>query len=88
MLSCRDVAAMIAAEQMLRVGRLTRLRVQVHLLLCRHCRRYARELRAIGRGARDAASAAMPSAAQLDRLARSVLDRGGAVGRSPQPPLT
>ncbi len=53
MMSCRQVARRIASGQLADAGRGTRLAVRLHLLMCRHCRRYAAQLAAIGAAARN-----------------------------------
>ena len=47
-LSCRDVARTIASDGLLGARGLQWVDVQLHLLLCRGCRRYAAQQRAIG----------------------------------------
>jgi len=51
MLSCKEVTRKIASEEFAEAGWRQRLGVRLHLLLCRHCRRYVAQLRAIGRAA-------------------------------------
>lgn len=55
MLSCREVSGMVASGSVETAGRWLRLRVRLHLLWCRLCRRYVRELRAIAALAREMA---------------------------------
>jgi len=47
MLKCRDVVN--NADQLLdgAISRRHRLAIKMHLLMCRHCRRYVRQLRAL-----------------------------------------
>jgi hypothetical protein len=47
MMNCRTVAARVAAGPS---GRISwwRLDVRLHLLLCRHCRRFAHQMRQLG----------------------------------------
>lgn len=60
MLSCREVTKLMATEGVNGAPLRTRLSVRLHLGMCRHCRRYQRELTTI----RDA----------LRRSARTVVD--------------
>lgn len=53
MMSCRQVTRMIASDQLAGAGRRSRLAVRLHLLMCRHCRRYGAQLAAIGDAARS-----------------------------------
>lgn len=48
MMTCQEVTETIASDGLETAGWRKRLRVKVHLLLCRHCRSYARQLAAIG----------------------------------------
>ncbi|HEX9737047.1 MAG TPA: anti-sigma factor [Thermoanaerobaculia bacterium] len=53
MLTCREVSRSIATKELKGAGLWRRLRVLLHLLKCRHCRRYAAQIRAIDRAARQ-----------------------------------
>jgi hypothetical protein len=50
MMTCRDVSTAVAEERLGQQGLATRLQIWMHLLLCLHCRRFWRQLRAIDRG--------------------------------------
>lgn len=50
--SCRDVARMIAEGEFDEASGLRRVLAQVHLLGCRFCRRYLREMRLLSKTAR------------------------------------
>jgi len=80
--TCREVTALVAGDQLAARPLLTRLGVRVHLLMCRHCRRYLDELRAIGRAVRSLAGEPQDAAA-VAAAKRAV--RGGA--SAPPPPL-
>ncbi len=94
MQSCKEVARLIASEELVDAGWLTRTLVRLHLLRCRHCRCYAAQLRAIGAAARDRWGSG-PDAQALERLERSILERcldasdvsiEDKRGRDPEPP--
>lgn len=51
--ACKDVAQLVASDELTRQSWYKRLGVAMHLLMCRHCRAYAQQIRAIGRSARD-----------------------------------
>ncbi len=68
--ACRDVAAAIASETLARRLWHQRLAVRIHLLMCRHCRRYAAQLAAIGEAARRLYGTEKAS----EELERSILD--------------
>lgn len=52
MLRCSEVARLCASDDIGGARWKTRTAVRVHLLMCRHCRRYVRELRRIGAAVR------------------------------------
>ena len=52
MLSCRDVTRKLGSEEAAESSSWLRLQIRLHLLMCRHCRRYARQLRGIAAGVR------------------------------------
>ena len=56
MLACKDVTRLWATEEIRRAPLMRKLAVRIHLLMCRHCRRYLRELAAIGAAARSLAN--------------------------------
>ena len=82
MLTCREVTQLVGTED-LRVAPLrTRLSAWMHLAMCRHCRRYTQELKAIGDAVRRngrAVFGAMP--ADGDRILAAVAQ---AMSRDPR----
>lgn len=73
MLTCRDVTRVIASGALEEMGGAGRLGVRLHLLWCRHCRRYRAQIDALGRAARQVFGAREPRD-RLERLERSILD--------------
>ncbi len=69
MMSCRDATTALASDQ--RLGWRERLALRFHLLLCRHCRQYARQLLAMGKAAREIFLRADKN---LSALEKSILD--------------
>ncbi len=53
MLQCSEVVRLYASDEVHRVSLWTRLMARVHLMMCRFCHRYVRELAAIGEASRD-----------------------------------
>ena len=49
MLNCKEVGRIIAADELEDAGLGKRLSVWFHLLMCKHCRRYASQIRGIGK---------------------------------------
>lgn len=52
MLRCREVVRLCASDDIGDARWRTRMAVRAHLLMCRHCSRYVRELRHIGAAVR------------------------------------
>lgn len=53
MLSCKEVTRLVASEELAEASRARRISVGFHHFMCRHCRRYARQIRGLGRAARE-----------------------------------
>ena len=75
MLTCKDVATAIASGRLEEAARWSRFRVRLHLLMCRHCRRYSEQIQSLGAAARDLFEAKNDDKAQIERLERSILDK-------------
>lgn len=67
---CRDLARLVATDELAGAPRWRRLCARIHLLLCRPCRTYRAQILAIGRLAREryAADDAQPKADELVAL--------------------
>ncbi len=74
MQTCREVAYLVASDGLEHAGWPTRLLTRLHLLFCRHCRRYAKEVAMIGRMGREALSADPVDAKTVQRLEGSIMD--------------
>ncbi len=97
MLNCQEVARLIASDELADTGRSKRTLVGIHLLMCRHCRRYAAQLRAISTAALERGGFGPADLQALKRLERSILERcldasdvntEDGDGRDPKPPAT
>jgi hypothetical protein len=85
MLNCREVTRKIASEEFAEAGWRQRLGVRLHLLMCRHCRRYAAQLRAVGALARNLWGPGSEDPDVLKRLEEAILKgtpRGSAKSHS------
>jgi predicted anti-sigma-YlaC factor YlaD len=67
MLRCKEVTTVIASEELERSSWMKRLAVKLHLLMCKHCRRYYSQIKAIGEAAREIFRA-RPSRADEKRI--------------------
>ncbi len=74
MQSCREVSYLIASDGLEHVGWPTRLQTRLHILFCKHCRRYAAQLATIGRIGREALSADAADPKTVQRLEESIMD--------------
>ena len=73
--TCKEVSRSIAADELSAAGWRQRLSTQIHLLMCRHCRRYSRQLQAIGEAARQVLSDTPPEHGGHERLRSSILEQ-------------
>jgi len=53
MLRCKQVTQMVANDELADAGPWLRLKIRLHLMMCRHCARYAVQIHAIGAKARE-----------------------------------
>jgi hypothetical protein len=51
--SCREAARLAASDELLQMSGGKRLGYRIHLALCRNCRIYVEQIRAIGRALRE-----------------------------------
>ena len=73
--SCREVTLAVAGEELARASLGRRMLVRLHVLICRHCRRYVAQMGALGDAARELAAR---EGKDVERLRRAVL---GFIGR-------
>ena len=72
--NCKEVVRLIASDELADAVWLTRAPVRLHLLMCRHCRGYAAQLRAIGAAARDRWDLGVADKAGFEQLQSSILE--------------
>lgn len=53
MFKCKDVHHLVASGHAEELGWMGRMNMKMHLLMCRHCRNYVEQMRAIGDSARS-----------------------------------
>jgi hypothetical protein len=75
MLTCKEICRSIASEEMSAAGWRRRWAVKFHLLMCRHCRRYSRQIESIGTAARGFFGTEHSESGSRERLRNSILDR-------------
>ncbi len=95
--NCKEVARLVASDELADAGWSDRALVQLHLLMCRNCRGYAAQLRAIGAAARDRSDLGVADRAAFEKLQSSILERcleasdannEDGRDRDPEPPAT
>lgn len=75
MLRCRDVTELVGTDALARASLRERLGVQVHLLMCRHCRAYVRSVRQIADVARRIAAATPETTSARDEALLAAVRR-------------
>ncbi len=73
--NCKEVARLIASDELADAVWLNRALVRLHLLMCRDCRGYEAQLRAIGAAARDRWDSGVADRASFEKLQSSILKR-------------
>jgi hypothetical protein len=73
--TCKDVATAIGQDDLRTVPWWRGLPLRLHLLMCRHCRRYAAQIRAIGTAARRLFREHGEDPQTLERLQETILRR-------------
>lgn len=71
--TCREVTRTIASDEIRDAGPWRRLVIRVHLFRCRHCRRYAEQIRAIAEAVRALLGDPEAESERLARLERRIL---------------
>jgi predicted anti-sigma-YlaC factor YlaD len=84
MQNCKEVSRIVASDEIEGAGLWKRFSVWFHLLMCRHCRRYARQIASIGALARRT-HAQRPTADEADKLH---LMKSELLGENRNPPAT
>ncbi len=75
MLNCRELTRMIASDELAEARWSLRMGGWLHLLMCRHCRRYATQIRTLAAGARRSWGPETEDSLRLDQLERTILER-------------
>ncbi len=95
--NCKEVVRLIASDELADAVWSDRALVRLHLLMCRHCRGYAAQIRAIGAAARDRSDSDVVDRAAFEKLQSSILERcldtsdsdiEDERDRDPEPPAT
>lgn len=85
MLTCKQVATALASGEVEDAGLRRRLSIRFHLMLCRYCRCYARQIRGLGEAARRLLARRGADTAALERLEGRLLEHCREASGSEQP---
>lgn len=89
MISCRELTTAIASDEFANAGWRRRLGMRLHLLLCKHCRCYRRQVEALGGAVRKiSGQAPEPSTGLEDAIVQRCLGEcgGSRAAASEEPP--
>lgn len=76
-LTCREFSRLVAYDAIAELSFWRRLEARIHAWLCRHCRRYRKQILSLGPAARQAWESSTADASGTDALAKRILDRIG-----------
>ncbi len=79
MLNCKEVTRKVASDDFSEASPWERFMIRLHLMMCRHCRRYETQLRNIRRAARSLRDQPADEDT-LERLETQILDKLGEGG--------
>lgn len=77
MLRCKEVTRLHASDEIRSASWKTRIGVRMHLVFCRHCRRYVRELARIGDAVRSLVHDVADAPDRDEALVQRVLRESG-----------
>lgn len=73
--TCREVTRTVASGSLGEASFLQRIGFRMHVMMCRHCRRYARQIRALGMAARELLTRPSGERESFERLRKALLGR-------------
>lgn len=82
MLNCREYASSVSSGELERAGIGIRLAAAYHWLICKYCRAYTRQQRALGAAARRLFRREPADLESLAELERRLVERCRSAGRS------
>ena len=75
MLTCKEVAHLLSTDASVDGAVSDRLRVKLHLFMCKHCRAYAAQLRTLGEAAHGLKKDCTGEQEALDRVEEAILQQ-------------
>lgn len=73
MLKCKEVSQLVSTDAVEEMGFMKKVEFKMHLMMCGHCLRYVRQIKALGLGARNWAAGCEAEPQQLERMEGKVL---------------
>lgn len=73
MIDCRSVSAHVAAGGIDDLPLAMRIQIRLHLMMCRHCRRYAKQIRTLAAAVRSRAQEESSTEGARRRLADRIM---------------
>lgn len=73
MMNCREATHLVASGDAARAGLFTRIGLRIHLMMCGHCRRYARQVGLLGAVARQMWGPGADDPAELEAMKSKIL---------------
>lgn len=73
--TCKEISRAVASDELATASWKKRLAAKLHLLMCRHCRRYARQMQRIGEAAKDVFIDQPTMPESRNRLRGAILDQ-------------
>ena len=74
MLTCKEVCRTIAADELASAGWRERWSIKLHLMMCRYCRHYSRQMETIGMATRRIFDPQPSDPSSRERLRNSILE--------------
>lgn len=82
MLSCKQVATALSSGELEGAGPHHRLSIWFHLVICKYCRAYARQIRALGDATKRLLGSESTRSEELERLEERLVERCGGSGEN------
>lgn len=81
--NCKEVATAISSGELERAGFAERLRIRIHLWMCKYCRAYLRQIQKLGDAARHLMKAEPPDPERIQRLEDELVELCGSKRTEP-----
>jgi hypothetical protein len=75
MMNCSEISELVASGRSDEIGFAKRLELKMHFFMCKHCRTYAKQINALGIGARRLLGAQEPTAEQMLHLEQQICEK-------------